>query len=118
MFFFVISVSPFHASAVSELRTELQLEPDPEGFLHLTYSAVGKPAPRMSLFPSQILIHPPEERLVQNANGLVTVTKMCLISLETVKSLGLQHLIVHMDHPLKKEEIIIPLATEQDCKYK
>ncbi|XP_058517854.1 OX-2 membrane glycoprotein-like [Ochotona princeps] len=100
---------------VSELRTELQLEPDPEGFLHLTYSAVGKPAPRMSLFPSQILIHPPEERLVQNANGTVTVTEVCIISLETVKSLGLQYLIVHMDHPLKNEEIIVPLATEQDC---
>lgn len=106
----------FLASAVSALRTELQLNPDPEGFLNVLYSAVGKPAPQIALFPSQALVKPPEEQLVQNANGTVTVTKTCTVSLETLRSLGLQHLIVHLDHPLKKEEIIVPLSIEQECK--
>ncbi|XP_063096137.1 OX-2 membrane glycoprotein-like isoform X2 [Cavia porcellus] len=99
---------------VSEL-TELQFNPDSEGFLRLTYSAVGKPAPRISIFPSQVLINPPEECLAQNPNGTVTVTKMYTISLETVKFLGLQHLIVNMDHPLKNEDKIVPLSVKQEC---
>lgn len=104
----------FLASAVSALRTELQL--NPEGFLNVLYSAVGKPAPQIALFPSQALVKPPEEQLVLNANGTVTVTKTCIVSLETLRSLGLQHLIVHLDHPLKKEEIIVPLSVGQECK--
>ncbi|XP_051675017.2 OX-2 membrane glycoprotein isoform X2 [Oryctolagus cuniculus] len=98
---------------VSALRTELQL--NPEGFLNVLYSAVGKPAPQIALFPSQALVKPPEEQLVLNANGTVTVTKTCIVSLETLRSLGLQHLIVHLDHPLKKEEIIVPLSVGQEC---
>ncbi|XP_057552391.1 OX-2 membrane glycoprotein-like, partial [Hippopotamus amphibius kiboko] len=100
---------------VSELRIELQSDPDCEDFLRLTYSAVGKPAPQISLFPLQVLINPPEESLALNPNGTVTVTKMYNISLETVKSLRLQHLIVQMDHPLRKEEKIIPLSDRQEC---
>nr|XP_031537208.1 OX-2 membrane glycoprotein-like [Vicugna pacos] len=100
---------------LSELRTELQSNLDCEDFLRFTYSAVGKPAPQISLFPLQVLINPPEESLVLNPNGTVTVTKMYNVSLETVRSLRLQHLIVHMDHPLKNEKKIIPLTVKQEC---
>lgn len=100
---------------VPELTVELRYDPDPDGFLSLTYSAVGKPAPQISLFPSQILFNPPEENVAHNANGTVTVTKMYTISLETVRSLGLQYLILNMDHPLKNEEKIVPLSGNQGC---
>uniref|UniRef100_A0A8D1L5H4 Ig-like domain-containing protein n=1 Tax=Sus scrofa TaxID=9823 RepID=A0A8D1L5H4_PIG len=100
---------------VSELRTELQSNLDSEDFLRFTYSAVGKPAPQISLFPLQILMNPPEESLALNPNGTVTITKMYNVSLETVRSLGIQHLIVHMDHPLRNEEKIIPLSVKQEC---
>uniref|UniRef100_A0A8C5ZCM2 Ig-like domain-containing protein n=1 Tax=Marmota marmota marmota TaxID=9994 RepID=A0A8C5ZCM2_MARMA len=94
---------------VTELTSEPRFSPDSEGFLSFNYSAVGKPAPRISLFPSRILNCPPEEYLAQNPNGTITVTKMYTISMETVRSLGLQHLIVHMDHPLRNEEKIVSL---------
>ncbi|XP_033623952.1 OX-2 membrane glycoprotein-like [Fukomys damarensis] len=100
---------------VSEL-IEQRFNHDSEGFLSLSYSAVGKPAPQISLFPSQILINPPEERLVQNPNGTVTVTKSYTVSLEMVESLGLQQLVVNMDHPLKNEEKIVPLSEKQECQ--
>ncbi|XP_037694921.1 OX-2 membrane glycoprotein-like [Choloepus didactylus] len=100
---------------ISELRTELQSNLDSEGFLTFIYSAMGKPAPQISLFPSQVLVNPPEEYLAQNPNGTVTVTKLHNISLETVRSLGLQHLIVHLDHPLRSEEKIVPLSVKQEC---
>ncbi|XP_053421491.1 OX-2 membrane glycoprotein-like [Nycticebus coucang] len=100
---------------ISELRTELQVNSDTEDLLSLVYSAVGKPAPQISLFPSQVLINPPEEFSAQNSNGTITITKICTISLETVRSLGLQHLIVYMDHPLRKKEKIVPLSVKQEC---
>ncbi|XP_006895421.1 PREDICTED: OX-2 membrane glycoprotein-like [Elephantulus edwardii] len=90
--------------SVSELRTELQSNPNSEGFLSIINSAVGKPPPQISLSPSQILSNPPEEHHAQNPNGTVTVTKMDNISLETVWSLDLQHVTVRMDHPLRSEE--------------
>uniref|UniRef100_A0A9L0RY37 Ig-like domain-containing protein n=1 Tax=Equus caballus TaxID=9796 RepID=A0A9L0RY37_HORSE len=97
---------------VSELRTELQPNLDCENFLRFIYSAVGKPAPQISLSPSQVLINPPEEYLAQNPNGTATISKTYNISLETVRSLRLHHLIVHMDHPLRKEEKIVPLSVK------
>ncbi|XP_023614468.1 OX-2 membrane glycoprotein [Myotis lucifugus] len=100
---------------VSELKSELQFNLGSEDFLKYTYSAVGKPVPQISLFPSQVLINPPKEYLAQNADGTVTITKMYNVSLETVRSLGLQHLIVHMDHPLRNEEKIVPLSFTQEC---
>ncbi|XP_032262028.1 OX-2 membrane glycoprotein-like [Phoca vitulina] len=101
--------------AVSELKTELQSNLDSEDFLGFIYSAVGKPVPQISLFPSQVLINPPEEYFAQNPNGTVTITKMYNISLETVRSLGLQYLTVRMDHPLRNEEKIVPLSVKQEC---
>ncbi|XP_004391746.1 PREDICTED: OX-2 membrane glycoprotein-like [Odobenus rosmarus divergens] len=102
--------------AVSELKTELQSNLDSEDFLRFIYSAVGKPVPQISLFPSRVLINPPEEYFAQNPNGTVTITKMYNISLETVRSLGLQYLTVRMDHPLRNEEKIVPLSVKQECK--
>lgn len=101
--------------AVSELKTELRSNLGSEDFLIFTSSAVGKPVPQIYLFPSQVLINPPKEYLVQNPNGTVTITKIYKVSLETVRSLRLQHLIVHMDHPLRNEEKIIPLFFQQEC---
>ncbi|KAF6384963.1 hypothetical protein mRhiFer1_008824 [Rhinolophus ferrumequinum] len=100
---------------VSELKTELQPNLGSEDFLRFIQSAVGKPAPRISLFPSQVLINPPEEYLAHNPNGTVTITKMYNICLETVRSLRLQNLIVHIDHPLRNKEKIIPLPVQQEC---
>ncbi|XP_004761517.1 nectin-1 isoform X1 [Mustela putorius furo] len=101
--------------ALSGLKTELQSNLDSEDFLRFIYSAMGKPVPQISLFPSKVLINPPEEYLAQNPNGTVTITKMCNISLETVRSLGLQYLTVRMDHPLRNEEKIVPLSVKQEC---
>ncbi|KAM5275968.1 OX-2 membrane glycoprotein-like [Hipposideros larvatus] len=103
-------------SAVSELKTELQSNLSCEDFLRFSFSAVGKPAPQISLSPSQVLINPPEEYLAHNSNGTVTITKIYNISLEAVRSLRLQHLTVHVHHPLENEEKIIPLPVRQECK--
>ncbi|XP_023407592.1 OX-2 membrane glycoprotein-like isoform X1 [Loxodonta africana] len=100
---------------VSELRAVLQSNPDSEGFLTVIYSAMGKPAPQISLSPSQVLMHPSKEYRAQNPNGTITVTKMDNISLEAVWSLGQQNVIVRMDHPLRQEEKIIPLSLKQEC---
>nr|XP_020017857.1 LOW QUALITY PROTEIN: OX-2 membrane glycoprotein-like [Castor canadensis] len=101
---------------VSNLTNENRFISDSEGSLELIYSAVGKPAPQISLFPSQVLMNRPKEYLDQSQNGTVTVTKIYTVSLETVRFLGLQHLIVHMDHPLRNEERIVPLSVKQECK--
>uniref|UniRef100_A0A8C6RW26 Ig-like domain-containing protein n=1 Tax=Nannospalax galili TaxID=1026970 RepID=A0A8C6RW26_NANGA len=100
---------------VSELTTELQYNPDSEDNFSLKYSAAGKPAPEISLYPSLVLMYPPKEHLAQNPNGTVTVTKIVTISLKTVKSLGLQHLVVFMAHPLRSEEKIVPLSVKEEC---
>jgi hypothetical protein len=113
--FFFLSFFLF-ASAVSNLTNENRFISDSEGSLELIYSAVGKPAPQISLFPSQVLMNRPKEYLDQSQNGTVTVTKIYTVSLETVRFLGLQHLIVHMDHPLRNEERIVPLSVKQECK--
>lgn len=97
---------------IPELRTELQ---DAEDVVKFAYSAVGKPAPQISLFPAQVLMNPSEEHRDWDPNGIVTIKKKYNISVETVKSLSLQHLIVHMDHPLKHEEKIVPLPLKQEC---
>lgn len=105
----------FNIITVSELKTELQSNLSCEDFLRFSFSAVGKPAPQISLSPSQVLINPPEEYLAHNSNGTVTITKIYNISLEAVRSLRLQHLTVHVHHPLENEEKIIPLPVRQEC---
>ncbi|XP_060054384.1 OX-2 membrane glycoprotein-like isoform X2 [Erinaceus europaeus] len=98
---------------VSELRGELQPNLDSSDFVRLIYSAEGKPAPQISLFPTQVLSNPPEEYLAENPNGTVTITKTYNISLETVRSLSLQHVVVHMDHPLRNEVKYIPVSAQE-----
>ncbi|XP_030740293.2 OX-2 membrane glycoprotein-like [Echinops telfairi] len=105
-----------HIITVSELKIDLQSDPDSEGVLRATCSAVGKPAPQISLFPSQVLVNPPEEHRALNPDGTVTVTKTSNISLEAAASLGVHHLIVHMDHPLRPEDKIVPLPAKDERK--
>lgn len=109
-------------STVSELVTELQSVPGSEDLHNLHCSAVGKPAPGISIYPAQVSVHPAQEYLVQNPNATVTVTKIYNISLKTVRSLGLQNLVVSMTHPVRHEEKIVPLpgnqgGTTNPCGY-
>ncbi|XP_060226092.1 OX-2 membrane glycoprotein-like [Meriones unguiculatus] len=98
---------------VSELVTELQSVPGSEDLHHLHCSALGKPAPGISIHPSQAIVST-EEYSVQNRNTTVTVTKSYNISLKTVMSLGLHNLVVSMTHPLRHEEKIVPLPLHQE----
>ncbi|XP_003085155.2 OX-2 membrane glycoprotein isoform X2 [Mus musculus] len=98
---------------VSELVTELQSAPGSEDLHSLLCSAVGKPAPGISIYPSQVTVQAPQEYFVQNANATVTVTKIYNISLKTARSLGLQNLVVSMTHPVRNEEKIVHLPVNQ-----
>ncbi|XP_032756140.1 OX-2 membrane glycoprotein-like [Rattus rattus] len=100
-------------STVSELVTELQSIPGSEDLHSLRCSAVGKPAPGISIYPSQVTVHPEQEYLVQNPNATVAVTKIYSISLKTARSLGLQNVVVSMTHPVRHEEKIVPLPGNQ-----
>ncbi|XP_037382520.1 OX-2 membrane glycoprotein-like [Talpa occidentalis] len=97
-----------------ELKTELQTNLDSAGFVRFIYSAVGKPAPQISLFPAQLLVNLSEEYHAQNPNGIVTVMKKYNISVEIVKSLSLPYLIVKMVHPVKHEEKIVTLPLQEE----
>ncbi|XP_040606698.1 OX-2 membrane glycoprotein-like [Mesocricetus auratus] len=99
---------------VSELITELHPVPGSEDLLNLHCSAVGKPAPRISIYPSQDLVHSQKEFFTENPNNTVTITKIYNISLKTVSSLGLQVLVVSMTHPLTYKEKIVPLPKNQE----
>ncbi|XP_004606853.2 nectin-1-like [Sorex araneus] len=100
---------------LSVLRTELQTNHDTEDVVRFIYSAVGKPVPQISVFPSKVLTSSPEESLAENPNGTVTITKTFNISLEHVKVLNIQQLIVHVDHPLRKEEKVVLLPVGSEC---
>ncbi|XP_003497921.1 OX-2 membrane glycoprotein-like [Cricetulus griseus] len=99
---------------VSELITELHSVPGSEDLLNLHCSAVGKPAPGISIYPSQDLVYSQEEFFTENLNTTVTITKIYNISLKTVRSLGLQDVVVSMTHPLTYEEKIVPLQVKQE----
>ncbi|XP_029400748.1 OX-2 membrane glycoprotein-like [Mus pahari] len=98
---------------VSELVTELHSAPDSEDLHSLLCSAVGKPAPGISIYPSQVMVHPPQEHFAQNANATVTVTKIYNISLKTARILGFQNLVVSMTHSVRNEEKIVHLPVNQ-----
>ncbi|XP_052014092.1 nectin-1-like [Apodemus sylvaticus] len=98
---------------VSELVTELQSAPGSEDLHILRCSAVGKPAPVISIYPSQVALNPPQEYCAANPNATETVTKIYNISLKTVRALGLQNLVVSMAHPVRYEEKIVPLPVNQ-----
>ncbi|CAO2631844.1 hypothetical protein LEMLEM_LOCUS21507, partial [Lemmus lemmus] len=61
---------------VPELITELHPVPGYEDLLSLHCSAVGKPAPGISIYPSEALVLTQEEYLTKNPNTTVTVTKI------------------------------------------
>ncbi|XP_036059161.1 OX-2 membrane glycoprotein-like [Onychomys torridus] len=94
--------------------TELQSIPGSEDLLNLHCSAVGKPAPGISIYPSQALMPTQEEYFTKNPNTTVTITKIHNISLKTVRSLNLRDLVVSMTHPLRSEEKIVPLPVNQE----
>uniref|UniRef100_A0A8C8UM91 Ig-like domain-containing protein n=1 Tax=Peromyscus maniculatus bairdii TaxID=230844 RepID=A0A8C8UM91_PERMB len=94
--------------------TELSPVNGSEDLLNLHCSAVGKPAPGISIYPSQALVLTQEEYFTTNPNTTVTVTKIHNISLKTVRSLGLQQLVVSMTHPLRSEDKIVPLPVKQE----
>ncbi|XP_011244156.1 uncharacterized protein LOC208166 isoform X1 [Mus musculus] len=98
---------------VSELVTELRSAPGSEDLHSLLCSAVGKPAPGISVYPSQVTVQAPQEYFAQNANATVTVTKIYNISLKTARSLGLQDLVVSMTHSVRNEEKIVRLPVNQ-----
>ncbi|XP_031220558.1 OX-2 membrane glycoprotein-like [Mastomys coucha] len=98
---------------VSELVMELQSAPGSEDLHNLHCSAMGKPAPGISIYPSQVSVQPPQEYFAQNANATVTVTKIYSISLKTAWSLGLQNLVVSMTHPVRNEEKIVHLPVNE-----
>lgn len=97
---------------VPELITELQSIPGSENLI-LHCSAVGRPAPGISIYPSQALVLT-QERFTKNPNNTVTVTKIHNISLKTMRSLGLQQLVVFMTHPLRSEDKIVPLPVKHE----
>nr|XP_048310326.1 OX-2 membrane glycoprotein-like isoform X2 [Myodes glareolus] len=97
-----------------ELITELHPVPGSEDLLSLHCSGVGKPAPGISIYPSEALVLLQREYLTENPNTTVTVTKIYNISLKTVRSLGLQHLVVSMTHPLGSEKKIVSLPVNQE----
>nr|XP_048310347.1 OX-2 membrane glycoprotein-like [Myodes glareolus] len=99
---------------VPELATEIHPVPGSEDLLSLHCSAVGKPAPGISIYLSQELVSLKEEHFTENPNSTVTVTKLYDISLKTIRSLGLQHLVVSMTHPLRYEEKIVHLPVKQE----
>ncbi|XP_050005046.1 OX-2 membrane glycoprotein-like [Alexandromys fortis] len=103
-----------NVQTVSELATELHPVPGSEDLLSLRCSAVGKPAPGISIYPSQALVSTREEYFTKNPNSTVTISKINNISLKTVRSLGLRHLVVSMTHPLGYEEKIVPLPVKQE----
>lgn len=113
---FCSNFASLSASAVSELVTELQSAPGSEDLHSLLCSAVGKPAPGISIYPSQVTVQAPQEYFVQNANATVTVTKIYNISLKTARSLGLQDLVVSMTHSVRNEEKIVRLPVNQGGK--
>lgn len=99
---------------VPELITELHPVPGSEDLLSLHCSGVGKPAPGISIYPSEALVLMQKEYFTENPNTTVTITKIYNISLKTVRSLGLQHLVVSMTHPLGYEEKIVSLPVNQE----
>ena len=76
---------------------------------------MGKPAPGISIYPSQVALMW-EEHFTENPNSTVTVTKIYNISLKTVRSLGLEYLVVSMNHSLGFEKKIVPLPVKQEGK--
>lgn len=96
--------------SISAVRTELHSNASSPGLLTAVCSATGKPAPEITWKPEGGLIGQPEIHGVKNANGTVTMTSTCNISVKLLRSKNLQALTCVINHPMgKKEKIIDPL---------
>lgn len=96
--------------SISAVRTELHSNASSPELLTAVCSATAKPAPEITWKPEGVLIGQPEIHGVKNANGTVTMTSTCNISVRLLRSKNLQALTCVINHPMgKKEEIIDPL---------
>ncbi|CAM4424398.1 unnamed protein product, partial [Caretta caretta] len=95
---------------ISAVRTELHSNASTPGLLTAICSATAKPAPEITWKPEGILIDQPQIQGVKNANGTVTVTSTCNVSVRLLRSKNLQALTCIINHPVgRKEKIIYPL---------
>ncbi|TFK07802.1 CST complex subunit STN1 [Platysternon megacephalum] len=96
--------------SISAVRTELHSNVSTPGVLTAVCSATAKPAPEITWKPEGVLIGQPEIHGVKNANGTVTMTSTCNVSVRHLRSKNLQALTCVINHPVgRKEEIIDPL---------
>ncbi|KAH1185815.1 hypothetical protein KIL84_018564 [Mauremys mutica] len=96
--------------SISAVRTELHSNASSPELLTAVCSATAKPAPEITWKPEGVLIGQPEIHGVKNANGTVTMTSTCNISVRLLRSKNLQALTCVINHPMgKKEKIIDPL---------
>ncbi|XP_027675791.2 nectin-1 [Chelonia mydas] len=96
--------------SISAVRTELHSNASIPGLLTAMCSATAKPAPEITWKPEGILIDQPQIHGVKNANGTVTMTSTCNVSLSLLRSKNLQALTCIINHPVgRKEKIIYPL---------
>ncbi|XP_065444871.1 cell surface glycoprotein CD200 receptor 2-like [Chrysemys picta bellii] len=107
--------------SISPVRTELLSNASTPGVRTAVCSATAKPAPEITWKPEGILIGQPEIHGVKNANGTVTVTSTCNVSVGLLQSNNLQALTCVINHPMgRKEQIIDPLeeydASDEESK--
>ncbi|CAM5077247.1 unnamed protein product [Natator depressus] len=96
--------------SISAVRTELHSNDSTPGLLTAVCSATAKPAPEITWKPEGILVDQPQIHGVKNANGTVTVTSTCNVSVRLLRSKNLQALTCIINHPVgRKEKIIYPL---------
>nr|XP_032637211.1 OX-2 membrane glycoprotein-like [Chelonoidis abingdonii] len=96
--------------SISPVRTELHSNTNTPGVLTAVCSATAKPAPEITWKPEGVLIGQPEIHGVKNANGTVTVTSTCIVSVRLLRSKNFQALTCVINHPMgRKEELIDPL---------
>ncbi|XP_065444906.1 OX-2 membrane glycoprotein-like isoform X2 [Chrysemys picta bellii] len=96
--------------SISPVRSELLSNASTPGVQTAVCSATAKPAPEITWKPEGILIGQSEIHGVKNANGTVTVTSTCNVSVRLLRSNNLQALTCVINHPMgRKEKIIGPL---------
>ncbi|XP_034624585.1 OX-2 membrane glycoprotein-like [Trachemys scripta elegans] len=96
--------------SISAVRTELHSNASSPELLTAVCSATAKPAPEITWKPEGFLIGQPEIHGVKHANGTVTVTSKCNISVRLLRLKNLQALTCVINHPMgRKEKIIGPL---------
>ncbi|CAM5079906.1 unnamed protein product, partial [Eretmochelys imbricata] len=89
---------------ISAVRTELHSNASTPGLLIAICSATAKPAPEITWKPEGILIDQPQIHGVKNANGTVTMTSTCNVSMRLLRSKNLQALTCIINHPVGRKE--------------